>query len=109
MPDWAYLHFSTLVSRRISDSCKTDSPLFVNYHRKGYPRLSESTLYRIYKRVWGTGCHSARATFATQLKDQGFNDEDVAVALRHSTTQQVQVYDKRRVEIGRNVSVKVKY
>lgn len=109
IPGWAWLLFSSLVSIRNSHGCKNEDPLLIEMSRNGYPRMSESSLYRVFKRRFGCGCHAARATFATQLKDQGFRDEEVAVALRHSGNTQVRRYDKNREAIVRNVSTKVRY
>jgi integrase/recombinase XerD len=110
IPEWTWEYVSRLVSQRKSEFATASDALWCHYRKSGATgRLSISTLCRIYRRKFGTGPHSARATFATQLKDMGFADEDVAVALRHATTQQVKVYDKRRYELDRNVTVRIRY
>jgi integrase len=109
IPEFAWEHLSVLICQRKAENANNYSPLFVGYGPKSSDRCSISTIYRIYRKLFDAGPHSARATFATRLKDMGFADEDVAVALRHSTTQQVKIYDKRRYEIDRNVTVKLKY
>lgn len=109
LPQWAYEYFSVLVSQRKSMGCKSTDPLFINYSRLAYPRLSDSSIYRIFKRRFGAGCHSARATYATKLKDLGYPYEDIANALRHSTTQQVKIYDKRDEFAKRAAARKVTY
>lgn len=117
VPAWAWPFLSDLVSQRRLDSASNQSPLFCFYYQSGLARerLSYRTLARIYKRrlavlgLEGMAPHSARASFATRLLEQGFEDRAVAEALRHSSTRQVAIYDKRSREVEGNVALKIEY
>lgn len=103
LPDWAAEAFTQLVSQRSGEGATNDDPLLVFYSTEGTPRgrLAVETVRRIYQRhteAVGLGKvspHSARATAATWLKSKGYEDRDVAAFLRHTTTNMVEVYDKR--------------
>lgn len=103
LPEWAAEAFTQLVSQRAGEGAGNDDPLLVFYSRQGVPRgrLAVETVRRIYQRhteAVGLGRvspHSARATAATWLKASGYEDRDVAAFLRHTTTNMVEVYDKR--------------
>lgn len=103
LPTWAAEAFSELVSQRKGEGATNDCPLLPFYSRGGAARgrLSVETVRRIFQRhteAVGLGKispHAARATAATWLKTQGYEDRDVAGFLRHTTTQMVEVYDKR--------------
>lgn len=116
LPEWAWKHVNSLLVQRYSEGGSERSKLFVTYKNGGGIRdgMNESTLYRIYReyahRVGIKAApHSARATAATQLKMLGFEDREVAGFLRHSSTKQVEIYDKRFRELGENVGVKLSY
>lgn len=109
IPQWAWEYFSVLISQRKTDGCKSGDAVFCSYHILGYPRLSSRALYDVFRATFGTGCHAARATYATQLKEQGYSDDEVAEALRHATSNQVRVYDKTRRSRGRSVANKVRF
>lgn len=103
LPDWAAEAFTDLVSQRSGEGATNDDPLLVFYSQDGQARgrIAVETVRRIYQRhteAVGLGKvspHSARATAATWLKSQGYEDRDVASFLRHTTTGMVEVYDKR--------------
>lgn len=99
-----------LITQRSLDGATNDSPLFCFYYKDGRAggRVSQSTIYRIYRESVGAAPHSARATFATKLKSQGIEDRMVAEALGHGSTKQVQVYDKRAGQ-ERNAGSKIFY
>lgn len=109
IPKWAGEAFSALVSQRKSDGAAASDALFPFYYRSGKcrGRLSVETLYRTFRFYVGllgvkASPHSARATAATKLLEQGYNDRDVALFLGHSTPLMVQTYDKRRREVDEN-------
>ena len=107
LPPWAWARLLQYLEQRYQDDdCGDDfreRPLFVFYFNNGMvrDRMCDKTLVRIYKRctkaigVSGAAPHSARATAVTMLKELGFEDRAVAQFLRHSTTRQVEIYDKR--------------
>lgn len=99
-----------LITQRNLDGASNDSPLFCFYYKDGRAggRVSQSTIYRIYRESVGAAPHSARATFATKLKSQGIEDRMVAEALGHGSIKQVQVYDKRAGQ-ERNAGSKIFY
>lgn len=117
IPGWAWNYFADLVSQRNGDGAENEAPLFVFYYADGRPRgrMDYRTLARMYKKrcavqgIEGVAPHSARATFASQLLEQGFQDREVADALRHSSDRQVKVYDKREREVKGNVGLEVNY
>lgn len=53
--------------------------------------------------------HSARATFITQLLEQGINLYDVSQEVQHSSVTTTQIYDKRRRSIEDSPVEKLKY
>lgn len=111
MPQWAWAELIQLVTQRSNEGAGTDDPVFCFYYKNSsaWRPLSEASFYRAYKSYFGTGCHSARATFATKLLELGYPDREVARAMGHATTNQVQVYDKRRKEVSNNVGALVSY
>lgn len=115
VPVWVSEHVSPLVSQRSAERATNESPLFVSYARTGFKRLDDRVMRRIYAErleacgLHGYAPHSARATFATMLKSDGYEDREVARALRHSTTFQVELYDKRHLSAENNVGRKINY
>jgi integrase len=116
LPRWAGEAFSMLVSQRKSEGGIEEDPLFPFYYQTGKirGRLSVETVYRLFRdhcRQLGIKAapHSARATAATKLLDQGYNDRDVALFLGHATSAMVQTYDKRRREIEENPGKKLDF
>lgn len=102
LPSWAAEMFSVLVSQRKAEGAGAKDFLFTFYYQDGRWRgsMGAKTLYRtfaFYCSLCGVEAapHAARAAFATRLKEQGFEDRDVATSLGHSTTDMVHVYDKR--------------
>lgn len=102
LPPWAWERLIKYLEQRDADQ-DGNQALFVFYYRKGTARgrLSTETAARLYKRyaraagIGNAAPHSARATAVTMLKELGYEDREVAKFLRHSTTRQVEVYDKR--------------
>lgn len=107
LPAWAtrYLY---LYSKRVNDR---EQYLFSM--RDGQP-VEGKTIYRWYRSIMlrygiDAGPHSARASAVTALKNQGVEDRDVARFLRHRTTHQVQVYDKRSHDVTDNPGLSLDY
>lgn len=99
-----------LVAQRKTEGATETDPLFIT--ARG--RLSIEQMRRIFKQYseeigQRKAPHAGRATFATQLLQQGATYEQVATALRHNDTQMVGVYDKRRRSDVDNVGVKITY
>lgn len=111
LPRWCWDIVATLITQRNLEQATNDCPLFCRYFVSLKPggRLSESAIYRIYKAATGHAPHSARATFTTKLKAQGFEDRLVAEALRHSTDKQVKTYHKRKTSSEGNAGLQIFY
>jgi len=110
---WAAVRLSDLVCQRKLEGAEDKDPLFVNHSRKRKKRISESTLYRIFKNSVGklsikAAPHSARASFATRLLEQGISKDLVGEALRHKDGRSVHIYDKRLRQIKDNASLLIK-
>lgn len=118
LPDWAWERLWEVVAlrrREVGRACENyRHAIFVaRYGSKARP-LSDSTIYRIFKRYVDPYCpgaapHSARATAVTRLKAMGLDDRDVATFLRHRSINQVQVYDKRIRSVIDNPGRKLSY
>lgn len=113
IPIWVMEHLTPYLIQRLLEKNGT---LIIAYSCKGIPLgpLSESTLYRLYRATllkFGVKAapHSARATFASKLKVQNFEDRDVAAALGHSSEGMVRAYDKRARAVGDSVALKISY
>lgn len=117
LPKWAWVRLLMYLEQRDQDGATHSDPLFVFYYKNGAVRgrLSDSSIIRIFRKhthkagIAGAGCHSARATAVTMLKELGYEDRDCAEFLRHSTTQMVQVYDKRGRGPSRNPGRSLEY
>lgn len=117
LPGWAWAKLAEYLEQRDLDGAKDLDPMFVFYYANGRVRgrISDSTLVRLYRRytahagVSGAAPHSARATAVSILKEQGFEDREVAGFLRHSTEQMVRVYDKRARGPEKNPGRKIEY
>lgn len=91
IPFWMVKILKKVLADRTKEGISIQQPIFP---------WSESTAYRIFKRVSreaGIDCapHSFRAAAATVLKESGEEDRSVADFLRHKTTTMVSVYDHR--------------
>lgn len=117
LPEWAAEAFSQLVSQRIGEGAQPGHPLFVFYHVNGFVRgrISVETIRRIYQRYTeqvGLGKvspHSARASAATYLLEEGCSEISVANFLRHCDEQQVRIYDKRARTAETNPGLRLRY
>lgn len=100
MNTWVATRACQLVAQRHSAGADNADPLFVTAYRGG-SRIDGRTIARLFQRyaqqagLDTAAPHAARATFATRLKAQGFDEQQIAEALRHSGTAQVHVYVKR--------------
>lgn len=99
---WAWKFVHKLRRVRIEEGAKADCPLFVYRYRSGKAgkRIGEKFIYRMFVRALDAlgikaAPHAARASAATFLLESGCRDRDVADFLRHRSTHQVQIYDKR--------------
>lgn len=111
LPEWAIERVSNLIIQRKAEGAKNEDPLFMSYfYQNGAPRARLSkkymnTIFKMYGEELGivkVTTHCARATFASTLKAKGYDDRDVALALRHKTISMVQVYDKRAHGMAEN-------
>lgn len=116
LPEWAWACLSELVSQRKSEGATERSPIFVFYYVDGRAGrgLSVETIYRTYRMYTAiagveAAPHSARATYASKMKADGHEDREVAEALGHSSTRQVQTYDKRVRGVATSPARKLKY
>lgn len=112
IPAWTFEYLSALIiDRKNQYSAPENAFIFCS----GYGSEPEErhmdckTLYRIYRRYLNAAPHSARATFATRLLEDGNSPEQVADALGHSTTTMVKVYDKRERSVDTNCGKSVTY
>ena len=106
---WTWQFLSHYVSQRKTDRCYASDPLFVNYDQEGraMDRISESTLYRAYRRVTGAAPHSARKTYATKLIRDGATRKQVAAELGHASEMMVGIYEAETMieqSPGRNLA-----
>lgn len=111
LPTWVYSNISKLVEARLRTGATPDSWLFVSNRGR---RMACYTLYRRYKKILkahgvNAAPHSARASACTQLLRHGATERDAAIFLRHNTTQQVAVYDKRNRELEQNPGQWISY
>ena len=111
LPAWAARPIGKLIAARVGDGATPDDFLFVSSW--GRP-MCDYTLYRHYKNIlakYGVTAapHSARASACTTLLRSGVSQHDAAIFLRHSTTQQVQMYDKRDREVEQNPGRFIQY
>lgn len=105
LPLWASESIFRYIKYRLGAGAKDDSKLFP---------FCCYTLYRKYKKILASygvtaAPHSARASACTALLRHGCSERDAAIFLRHNTTQQVQVYDKRNRELEQNPGQWIRY
>jgi integrase len=116
LPDWVASKVLALVDQRIGEDAANDDELCVTYFARGRTQpLSDSTIYRLFKRYCkelglpDISPHCARVTAITQLLDQGLPHREVQELSRHSSVTMVERYDRKRVEIDKSASKKLKY
>lgn len=106
LPDWTANSLQKLLEVRKADGAQGKDYLFLSY--KGYKeeikgRLSESSIYRIFKRYCANvgldydrvSPHCARATAITKLLIDGNDYEEVRQFAGHARLTTTQKYDKR--------------
>jgi integrase len=114
MPPWAIERITALVIQRKADGAKDTDPLLCMYFDERQPYMSEHSLYRAYK-FWCSKIgieaapHSARATAATWLSSQGWNEAKIAEFLRHGDTQAVKAYVKLAQGLKENAGLKINF
>lgn len=111
---FAATRLSDLVSQRMLEGASDNSPLFVDYLRLGFNRISDKTIHRIFTKTLAAlgikaAPHAARAAYATRLLELGKSEVEVARALRHKDFRSVHIYDKRRRQLSDNVGLEVNY
>lgn len=113
IPPWVIEYVLPLVLQRL---LQKNGTLICSYSASGevLGGMSEKTLYRLYRatlKKFGilAAPHSARATFASKLKSQSFEDRDVAEALGHKALGMVKVYDKRSRKLSDCVALRINY
>lgn len=109
IPAWTWEHLSALTLQRRGETSEARAVLFCRYVAEQYrpDAISDRTIDRTFKRYLklhgiDAAPHSARATGATKLLSEGVPDREVQAFLRHSSTQMVQAYDKRRRSVDDN-------
>lgn len=121
LPKWAELHVKDqLISRKTNGAADGDYFITGFRGRDGLCRtnepLSASGIHKIFKKYctlagashYATP-HSARATAITKLLTDGHDHKYVQKFSRHSSTQMVDVYDKRRLDIEDNPGLELEY
>lgn len=115
LPDWAADYCRAWVDKRIAYGATSRDYLFVRYDRLGAHPLTDSTIYRMFKRICeeaGIGDwtpHCARVTAITQLLDQGVDHRSVQELSRHASVQMVERYDRKRLDADNSASKKLQY
>jgi integrase/recombinase XerD len=121
LPTWAASDLQALIADRVSSGAQSGDYVFVSFRGQGGKtptnhRLSDSGLYRLFKRYCdaaGAGefatPHSARATAITKLLADGLGHREVQEFSRHASVQMVEVYDKRRLGIEANPGKDLEY
>ncbi len=121
LPTWAVEHLEPLIKSREEQGAASGDFLFTGFRGRGgtistEEALSESGMHKLFKsycRMVGASHyatpHSARATAITKLLTDGFDHKFVQKFSRHSSTQMVDVYDKRRLDIEDNPGLKLDY
>lgn len=117
IPEWAHQRLIALKNQRLSEGGRSDSPLFINYSKRGEPgeAISTSGLASIFKywcsKVLGKNlsCHCARATAITKLLQDNQPIEKVAEFSRHKNIETVLIYDKRLKGPSNSIAKNLKY
>lgn len=117
IPDWAARPVIEYLGFRVKQGARGDDYLFLNENRGGGAyHLDSSTVRNIFIRncrkigldVWATP-HSMRATTITKLLDDGYPVYEVQEFSRHSNTDTVRIYDKRRKSVDQALGRKLKF
>lgn len=115
LPDWAADCCKAWLNKRLARGATSRDYLFVRYDRRGAHPLTDSTIYRMFKRIcdeagigeWSPHC--ARVTAITQLLDQGVDHRSVQELSRHASVSMVERYDRKRVDADNSASKKLEY
>lgn len=115
LADWVAARCKDWIKKRFARGATARDPLFVRYDRLGAHPLTDSTVYRMFKRICeeaGIGewtPHCARVTAITQLLDQGVDHRSVQELSRHASVQMVEKYDRKRIDADNSASKKIEY
>ena len=117
IPDWAVKPIANFILERQKLGAVDEDFIFVSTHgRTAFSEpISVSTFQRTFKRyceaagVADCSVHSARKTYATQLRAKGFDVFDIRNALRHSSVMTTERYIQEDRCIDRSVARKLSY
>ena len=121
LPKWAEAYLVAHLNLRKEQGAASGDYLFTSFRGRGGAVLTENPisesgvhkLFVAYCRAAGASHyatpHSARATAITKLLSDGHDHKYVQKFSRHATTQMVDVYDKRRLDIEDNPGLKLDY
>lgn len=117
LAQWVSRPLQKFIDMRMREGAVESDPLLIVYRVNGRQTpLSDSTVYRIFKRYCAElglspdfTPHCARATAITKMLEDGFTHREVQQLSRHASVTMVEKYDKRRVEIDQSPSKKLKY
>ena len=105
IPAWIIpIVFAILSDLKMLATASYCQPLFMHYRpgkRCGQP-VAPEYVYRLFKRHFGVGPHSARATGASKLLGEGHSIKAVQAFLRHNKPDQVLIYDRRVIGLENN-------
>lgn len=116
LPDWVGEAVQQVKETRVQEGAAMDEHLFVRYaDHQTYP-LGDKWIYMLFvkyckllgfEKVYTPHC--CRVTAITQMLDQGFSHREVQELSRHSSVQLVERYDRKRHEVDKSPTKKLKY
>jgi integrase len=117
LPDWVARKVENLREQRLKEGANEKDPLVVVYRKNGrLSSMSVESLYRLFKRYCKQyhidprySPHCARVTAITKLLDQGCTHREVKELSRHGSVAMVERYDRKRVELDKSASKKLRY
>jgi len=121
VPEWAVEHLRALMAQRHAEGAKKSHPLFNEYSGRGGLKSTERAMkpgavYQVFRQACdaiGLGPeftpHSARASSITKLLEDGVPHREVQEFSRHRSITMVELYDKRRYEVDRGPSKKLRF
>lgn len=117
LAEWVAATVNQYVDARIEEGATIGDPLFVVYRvNERYTSLSDSTIYRMFKKYCkrfklppNFTPHCARVTAITQMLDQGYSHREVQELSRHGSVVMVEKYDRKRKDLDESSSKGLKY
>lgn len=116
LPDFVALEVCGYVDERRKEGAKDSDALFVNHYHAEPRRMSDMTVYKMFKRrckdlgiVGDYTPHACRVTAITRLLDQGYSHRETQELSRHASVQMVERYDRKRTELDKSTSKKLSY